>query len=673
MTTSASTSFDSTKKSTLERTVVIENVEPCIDGGRFPVKRIVGEELKVSAHVSKNGHDQISVLLKWRKIGNPDWHQTPMAQTENDRWEAACHFIENALHTYTVEVWEDTFESWRVEYAKKYGAVNLALRAELDEGSILAEKAAARATLKQDKERLLYFSKQLKNADAHLGAQLAENPELSSLMAAWPDLSLSTEFQPYLQVIVDRPQALFAAWYEFFPRSAKGKANSGSKFRDCIPRIEDAKAMGFDVIYFPPIHPIGFTARKGKNNSVTSEPGDPGVPYAVGNEFGGHKAVEPGLGTLDDFDWLVGEIKTRGMELALDFALNCSPDHPYVKEHPEWFFRRADGTIKCAENPPKKYEDVYPLNFQNPDWRSLWEELKGILLFWIQHGVRIFRVDNPHTKPNAFWEWVISEIQKDYPDVIFLSEAFTRPELKKSLAKLGFTQSYTYFTWRNTKREITEYLTELTQSEMKHYFRPNLFTNTPDILPTYLQTGGRPAFMIRAVLAATLSTAYGIYSGFELCENVPVPGQEEYLDSEKYQFKERDWDAPGNIKDYITKLNRIRHENRALLEYENLRFQTADNEQIIFYSKATEGLDNIILVLVNLDPYYTQSAFVYVPLESFAINDGAPFQVEDLLTGEIFDWRGRRNFVILDPHSRPAHIFRLRQLIGMDGEQIVFA
>ena len=663
----------STKESTLERTVVIENMEPCIDGGRFPVKRIVGQELKVSADVSKNGHDQLSVVLKWRKIGKPDWHQTPMAQTENDRWEAACHFIENAQHEYTVEAWEDAFKSWQVEYAKKYGAGNLDLRTELDKGSILAEKAAARATLKQDNERLLNFSKQLKNADAHFGAQLAKNPELSSLMAAWPDLSLSTEFQPYLRVIVDRPQALFAAWYEFFPRSAEGKANSGSKFRDCIPRIEDAKAMGFDVIYFPPIHPIGFTARKGKNNSVTSEPGDPGVPYAVGNKFGGHKAVEPELGTLDDFDWLVGEIKTRGMEFALDFVINCSPDHPYVKEHPEWFFHRPDGTIKCAENPPKKYEDVYPLNFQNPDWRILWEELKDVLLFWVQHGVSIFRVDNPHTKPNEFWEWVILEIQKDYPDVIFLAEAFTRPELMKSLAKLGFTQSYTYFAWRSTKGEITEYLTELTQTEMKYYFRPNFFPTTPDILPTFLQTGGRPAFMIRAVLAATLSPAYGIYSGFELCENVPVPGEQEYLNSEKYQFKERDWDAPGNIKDYITKLNRIRHQNRALHEYENLRFQTVENEQIIFYSKATEDLDNIILVLVNLDPYNIQTGFAYVPLESFAINDGAPFQVEDLLTGEKFDWRGRRNFVMLDPHSRPAHIFRLRRLIGMDGEQMVFA
>jgi starch synthase (maltosyl-transferring) len=648
-------------------------MEPCLDGGRYPVKRVVGQELKVSADVFKDGHDQMSVQLKWRKVGEPDWHQTPMVQTENDRWEAVCHFIENAQHEYTIEAWEDAFRSWQVEYDKKYGAGNVDLRTELDEGSILAEKAADRATLKQDKERLIAFSKQLKSADAHFGAQLAKNQELAGLMAAWPDLSLSTEFQPYLRAIVDRPQALFAAWYEFFPRSAEGKANSGSKFRDCISRIEEAKAMGFDVIYFPPIHPIGFTARKGKNNAVTCEPGEPGVPYAIGSKFGGHKAVEPELGTLDDFDWLVGEIKARGMEVALDFAINCSPDHPYVKEHPEWFFHRPDGTIKYAENPPKKYQDVYPLNFHNPDWRALWEEMKDVILFWVRHEVRIFRVDNPHTKPNAFWEWLILEIQKDYPDVIFLAEAFTRPKMMKSLAKLGYTQSYTYFTWRNTKWEITEYLTELTQTEMKYYFRGNFFANTPDILPTFLQTGGRPGFLIRAVLAATLTTVYGIYSGFELCENVPVPGKEEYLNSEKYQFKERDWNAPGNIKDDITKLNRIRRQNRALQEYENLRFQTVENEQIIFYSKATEALDSIILVLVNLDPYNTQSGFAYVPLESFGINGGEPFQVEDLLTGEKFVWRGRRNFVMLDPHSRPAHVFRLRRLIGMDGEQMIFA
>ena len=665
----------STKKSTLERlsTVVIENIEPSLDGGRYPIKRVVGQELKVSGDIFKDGHEQMCAVLKWRKQGEADWHQTPMKQAENDRWEAICHFIENALHEYTIEAWEDPFKSWQVEYGKKYGAGNLDLRTELDEASILAEKSASRATLKQDKERLLTFSKQFKSADAHFGAQLAKNPELSGLMAAWPDLSLSTEYRPYLRAFVDRPQALFAAWYEFFPRSAEGKANSGSKFRDCLPRVDDAKAMGFDVIYFPPIHPIGFTARKGKNNSVTCEPGDPGVPYAIGSKFGGHKAVEPELGTLDDFDWLVGEIKARGMEVALDFAINSSPDHPYVKEHPEWFFHRPDGTIKYAENPPKKYQDVYPLNFHNPDWRDLWEEMKDIILFWVRHHVRIFRVDNPHTKPNAFWEWLIADLQKEYPDVIFLAEAFTRPKMMKSLAKMGYTQSYTYFTWRNSKWDITQYLTELTQTEMKYYFRANFFPNTPDILPTFLQTGGRPAFLIRAVLATTLTTVYGIYSGFELCENVPVPGKEEYLNSEKYQFKERDWNAPGNIKDYITKLNKIRNQNRALREYENLRFHTVENEQIIFYSKATEGLDSIILVLVNLDPYNSQSGFAYVPLESFGINGNDPFQVEDLLTGEKFVWHGRRNFVMLDPHSRPAHVFKVRRLIGMEGPEMIFA
>ena len=426
--------------------------------------------------------------------------------------------------------------------------------------------------------------------------------------------------------------------------------------------------MGFDVIYFPPIHPIGFTKRKGKNNSVNSEPGDPGVPYAIGSKFGGHTAVEPELGTLDDFDWLVKQIKARGMEVALDFAINCSPDHPYVREHPEWFFHRPDGTIKYAENPPKKYEDVYPLNFHNENWRELWEEMKRVILFWAGHNVRIFRVDNPHTKPLAFWEWLIAEVCAQYPDVIFLSEAFTRPKMMKALAKAGFTQSYTYFTWRNTKAELTEYLTELCLTEMKYYFRGNFFTNTPDILPFFLQTGGRPAFLIRGFLASTLSTLYGIYSGFELCENVAIPDREEYLNSEKYQFKERDWDAPGNIKEYLTKLNRIRHENRALHQYDNLRFHTIENDQILFYSRATAGLDNILLFAVTLDPFHSQSGAAYVPLEDFGLGENEPFQVEDLLTNEQFGWRGRRNFVILDPHTRPAHLFRIRR----DGAGKVF-
>jgi starch synthase (maltosyl-transferring) len=653
------------------QTVVIENLDPYI--GRYPIKRVIGQELTVAADIFKDGHDQLSAVLKWREKGRSDWFESPMRPTTNDRWEGLCHFSENAPYELTIEAWQDDFRSWQVEYGKKFAAGITNLSTELEEGAKLAEKTAARAARSQDKERLVSYAKQLRKADIQSGAEVAKNPELMGLMAAWPDRSLSTEFRPYIDITVDRPKALFAAWYEFFPRSAEGKGNEGSKFRDCLPRVDDAKAMGFDVIYFPPIHPIGFTNRKGRNNSVTCEPGEPGVPYAIGSQFGGHKAVEPELGTLEDFDWLVKEVHARGMEIALDFAINCSPDHPYVKEHPDWFFHRPDGSIKYAENPPKKYEDVFPLNFYNKDWRALWEEMRDVILFWAQHGVRTIRVDNPHTKPVAFWEWLIAEVQKQFPDTVFLAEAFTRPKMMKALAKVGFTQSYTYFTWRNTKWELVEYLTELTQTEMKYYFRGNFFTNTPDILPFFLQTGGRPAFLIRAVLAATLTTVYGIYSGFELCENVGIPGKEEYLNSEKYQFKERDWNAPGNIKEYITKLNRIRQTNRALHDYENLRFHTAENEQVLFYSKTTEALDNVVLVLVNLDPFNTQSAFVYVPIEDFGINEADPYQLHDLLTDEKFVWKGRRNFVMLDPHNRPAHVFRVRRLVKREGSRLVFA
>jgi starch synthase (maltosyl-transferring) len=653
------------------QTVVIENLDPYI--GRYPIKRVIGQELTVAADIFKDGHDQLSAVLKWRKKGRSDWFESPMRPTTNDRWEGLCHFSENAPYELTIEAWQDDFRSWQVEYGKKFAAGITNLSTELEEGAKLAEKTAARAARSQDKERLVSYAKQLRKADIQSGAEVAKNPELMGLMAAWPDRSLSTEFRPYIDITVDRPKALFAAWYEFFPRSAEGKGNEGSKFRDCLPRVDDAKAMGFDVIYFPPIHPIGFTNRKGRNNSVTCEPGEPGVPYAIGSQFGGHKAVEPELGTLEDFDWLVKEVHARGMEIALDFAINCSPDHPYVKEHPDWFFHRPDGSIKYAENPPKKYEDVFPLNFYNKDWRALWEEMRDVILFWAQHGVRTIRVDNPHTKPVAFWEWLIAEVQKQFPDTVFLAEAFTRPKMMKALAKVGFTQSYTYFTWRNTKWELVEYLTELTQTEVKYYFRGNFFTNTPDILPFFLQTGGRPAFLIRAVLAATLTTVYGIYSGFELCENVGIPGKEEYLNSEKYQFKERDWNAPGNIKEYITKLNRIRQTNRALHDYENLRFHTAENEQVLFYSKTTEALDNVVLVLVNLDPFNTQSAFVYVPIEDFGINEADPYQLHDLLTDEKFVWKGRRNFVMLDPHNRPAHVFRVRRLVKREGSRLVFA
>ena len=586
--------------------VVIENLQPLIDGGRYPIKRIVGEDLVVEADIFKDGHDVVAAILKWRVLGKRAWRETPMNFIDNDRWRGICTLYDEDIHEYTVEAWTDAFRSWQAEFAKKFEAGISDLRSEALEGAALVEAAARRARDRADRKRLLEFSQQISTgANSEIRA-IAQSGELAVLMATYPDRAAATQYDPPLRVVVDRPAALIAAWYEFFPRSAEGRGDRGSTFRDCLPRVDDARAMGFDVLYFPPIHPIGHTNRKGRNNSTTYEPGEPGVPWAIGSEAGGHKAVEPSLGTLEDFDWLEKEVRKRGMEIALDFAINCSPDHPYVKEHPDWFYKRPDGTIKYAENPPKKYEDIYPLNFHCENWRELWAELKSVVLFWADRGVRIFRVDNPHTKPVAFWEYLISGVREKYPDTIFLSEAFTRPKMMKALAKAGFNQSYTYFTWRNSKHELIEYFTELTQTDMSEYFRPNLWTNTPDILPFVLQEGGRPAFMIRVALAATLSPLYGIYSGYELCENEPLPGREEYLDSEKYQFKERDWNAPGNIKDWIARLNKIRKENRALQFYTNLRFHDADNDAILFYSKMTAARDNIILVVVNLDPHRKQ-------------------------------------------------------------------
>jgi starch synthase (maltosyl-transferring) len=641
--------------------VVIENLQPLIDGGRYPIKRIVGEDLVVEADIFKDGHDVVAAILKWRVLGKRAWRETPMNFVDNDRWRGVCTLYDEAIHEYTVEAWTDTFRSWQAEFTKKFEAGISDLRSEALEGAALVEAAAKRARDRADRKRLLELSRQISigaNSEIHA---IAQSDELEVLMATYPDRSAATQYDPPPRVVVDRPAALIGAWYEFFPRSAEGLGDRGSTFRDCLPRVDDAKEMGFDVIYFPPIHPIGYTNRKGRNNSITCDRGDPGVPWAIGSEAGGHKAVEPSLGTLEDFDWLQKEVQKRGMEIALDFAINCSPDHPYVKEHPDWFYKRADGTIKYAENPPKKYEDIYPLNFRCENWRDLWAEMKSIVLFWAARGVHIFRVDNPHTKPVAFWEYLIKGVREKYPDTIFLSEAFTRPKMMKALAKAGFNQSYTYFTWRNTKRELIEYFTELTQTEMSEYFRPNLWTNTPDILPFVLQDGGRPAFMIRVALAATLSPLYGIYSGYELCENEVLPGREEYLDSEKYQYKERDWNAPGNIKDWIARLNKIRKENRALQLYTNLRFHDAENDAILFYSKMTAARDNIVLVVVNLDPHRKQNSFVYVPIESFGQMESDVYQVQDLLSGATYTWRGRRNYVELDPDIQPAHIFLVRR------------
>src|SRR2546423_3592448 len=644
---------------------VIENLRPLVDGGRYPVKRIVGDVLAVEADIFKDGHDVVAAALKWRALGEARWHETPMSFVDNDRWRGICTLYKIGLHEYTVEAWTDSFRSWRDEFRKKFEAGVTNLNTEALEGAKLIEEASDRAQVAEDALRLRELSECIRTADFAQINNMIHSGELEVLMATYPDRSWSTQYVPPPRVLVERAEAQVAAWYEFFPRSAEGLA-IGSRFRDCLPRVDDAKAMGFNVIYFPPIHPIGHTNRKGRNNSVTAEPDEPGVPWAIGSDAGGHKAVEPSLGTLEDFDWLNDEVRKRGMEIALDFAINCSPDHPYVREHPQWFYKRPDGTIKFAENPPKKYEDIFPLNFRCETWPQLWAEMVSVVLFWAERGVRTFRVDNPHTKPVAFWEYLIARVREKFPDMIFLSEAFTRPKMMKELAKACFSQSYTYFTWRNAKEELTDYLTELTQTEMREYFRGNLWPNTPDILPPYLQDGGRPAFIIRAVLAATLSPVYGIYSGYELCENEALPGREEYLDSEKYQLKERDWDAPGNIKDWITRLNEIRRTNRALRFNENLRFYDTDNDAIICYGKMTAARDNIILIVVNLDPHRKQHSFIDVPIDQFGSLEADAYQVHDILSVARYIWHGRRNYIELDPEIQPAHIFRIRRWIEGD-------
>jgi starch synthase (maltosyl-transferring) len=642
--------------------VVIENVHPLLDGGRYAIKRLAGEPVHVTADIFKDGHDVIAAAVKWRGAGTKKWQEAPMTPGDNDVWSGFFTVTEIGDCEFTVEAWLDAYGTWRDEFRRKYEGGQEDLRSEALEGVHLLEQGASRAA-KADASTLRAAAKELGKADRAAAHSLAARADLAAIMAKYPDRAIGSEFRPFGRIMVERQAALFAAWYEFFPRSAEGRGDRGSTFRDCLARLDEAKAMGFDVVYFPPIHPIGTTKRKGRNNALECAPGDPGVPYAIGNRHqgcphgGGHRDVAPELGTLEDFEWLVGEAKKRGLEIALDFALNCSPDHPYVTEHPEWFFRRPDGTIKYAENPPKKYEDVYPLDYHNPSWQELWNELRDVILWWAERGVRTFRVDNPHTKPVAMWEWLIAETRAKFPDLVFLSEAFTKPKMMRVLAKAGFSQSYTYFTWRNTKQELTDYLSEVSAPWSADYFRPNFFTNTPDILPFFLQQEGRAPFMIRAVLAATLSPLYGIYSGFELCENAALPGREEYLDSEKYQFKQRDWNAPGNIKALVARLNAIRRANPALKHLTNLRFHAAENDRILFFAKATGG--NLLLVAVNLDPFALQTAAVEWPLWEYGLAWDADYVVEDLLTGERWTWHGARNYVELDPAVRVAHIFRV--------------
>jgi starch synthase (maltosyl-transferring) len=647
------------------RTVWIADVWPELDGGQFPVKRETGHTLEVTADILREGHEALAAVLRYRSVKDTVWHEVPMEPTGNDRWAARFPLTETTRYLYTIEAYPDPYRSWVADLEKRLDA-RMEVTSELAEGAALLRAALPRAT-GADRRRLEAQLRAYEEAGAPAQrARILLGDETAELMATYPDRSAATRYDRELEVVVERPRARFAAWYELFPRSQGGVPGQHGTFKDCIARLPDIAGMGFDVIYLPPIHPIGRAFRKGRNNTLTPGPDDPGSPWAIGNELGGHKAVEPALGTLDDFRTLVRAARELGIEIALDYALQCSPDHPYVREHPEWFYTRPDGTIKYAENPPKKYQDIYPLNFYCRDREALWEELKSILLFWIEQGVRTFRVDNPHTKPIPFWAWLIGEIQAVHPDVIFLSEAFTRPKLMQALAKVGFSQSYTYFTWRNFKGELTAYFTELTQTAMAEYYRGNLFANTPDILPPILQQGGRAAFRMRLVLAATLSSVYGIYSGYELCENAAIPGTEEYLDSEKYEIRVRDWDAPGNIKDYIARINRIRRENPALAEYRNLRFYEADDDNVLFYGKrGPEGAD-AVFVAVNLDPYEAHEARIHLPLAELEIGAEERFQVHELLTDRHHLWRGPVQTVRLDPREEPAAIFRLSRFPSRD-------
>ena len=646
------------------RSIVIEGVQPEVDGGRFPVKREVGDWLGISAPVFKEGHDRLAVVVRYRRAGEKTWHETPMTLVNPglDLGEASFPAEQIGRYSYTIEAWHDGFESWRAEIGKKREA-GQDIHLELIEGRDIVAGVEARAKgpdLVRLRQIVAAFDA---TEDVARRTGLLLDDELRAIVARWPDRAIAVRYDRELEAVVDRVRARCGAWYEMFPRSQGKVPGTSATFDDCIERLAEVEDLGFDVVYLVPIHPIGRIHRKGRQNSLKAEPDDPGSPYAIGATEGGHTAINPELGTLDDFRRFVQAAASRGVDIALDFAIQCAPDHPWVKEHPEWFVFRPDGTIKYAENPPKKYEDIVNVDFYCEARESLWEALRDVVLFWVEQGVKIFRVDNPHTKPLPFWEWLIRAVQDEHPDVIFLAEAFTRPKVMHRLAKLGFSQSYTYFTWRNTKHELTEYFSELARGPGREVFRPNVWPNTPDILNENLQFGGRPVFMARLVLAATLAASYGIYGpAYELMEAAPrEPGSEEYLDSEKYQLRAWDLDRPDSLRGFIARVNRIRRENPALHSDWSLRFVPVDNEQLIAYLKSTPDGDNVVLTVVNLDPRNTQSGWLELDARALGIEADKQFQMHDLLSGQRFLWQGGRNFLQLDPHRSPAHVFRLRR------------
>jgi starch synthase (maltosyl-transferring) len=647
------------------RRVVVAAVRPELDGGRFAVKRVVGDVLDVEADLLVDGHDVLAARVLYRHESEKAWSEQALAPLGNDRWHAGLPLSALGRWHYTVESWIDEWASFVWGLQRKVDAKQ-DVGVELLGAAELLRAAVERASGEDGDVRLLGKAAAIV-ADAAVEAReraaLVLDPTLSAAMARHPDRRFATRFGRVLDVVVDPPRARFSSWYEMFPRSTvvPGVApGTHGTFADAEKRLAYVAELGFDVLYLPPIHPIGISFRKGPNNTLTAGAQDVGSPWAIGAASGGHKAVHPDLGTLDDLRHFVARARALGIEVALDIAFQASPDHPYVREHPDWFVHRADGSIQYAENPPKKYQDVYPFHFDGPDWRALWDELKSIFLFWIEQGVTVFRVDNPHTKPLAFWEWCIGEVKAQHPETMFLAEAFTRPKIMQQLAKAGFTQSYTYFTWRTTKREIIEYLRELTQTDMREYFRPNFWPNTPDILPEHLQWGGRPAFIQRLILAATLSSNYGIYGpAYELMEHAPRPGAEEYLDNEKYQLRAWDLERADSLAPLIRLINRIRRENQALQDMRGLHFHATDNDQILCFSK--RGDDGAVLVVVNLDFVHAHSAFIDLDAAALGVHADETFQVHDLLGEARYRWRPGRNFVQLDPHLMPAHIFRVRR------------
>ena len=653
------------------RRVVIEEIQPQVDRGRYPAKRILGDVVTVTAAIFADGHDRVSGRLLYRHLSEDDWRSTTLTPLTNDLWSATFTVDKLGDWRYTIEAWVDHFATWCADLRKRLAAqasstippssiepqdIPLALRS----GALLLNQTAQRA--KGPDSKLLAAAAADLDRLANTNAASFEFPvddEIITLAAKYPDLTLATRYGQELPLWVDRERARYSTWYELFPRSTSPDPNRPGTFADVKALVPSIAAMGFDVLYLPPIHPIGTAFRKGRNNSTVPAPEDPGSPWAIGSKDGGHKSINPQLGTLRDFDALVSATRDHGMELALDIAFQCSPDHPWVTEHPDWFVIRPDGSIQYAENPPKKYQDIYPLNFESSDWRGLWEALRDVFTYWIRRNVLIFRVDNPHTKAMPFWEWCIAEIHKKYPDVIFLAEAFTRPHVMYSLAKAGFTQSYTYFTWRNTRDELQEYFEEISKPPVTDFFRPNLWPNTPDILHATLQNGGRPAFMQRLVLAATLGANYGIYGpAFELSENAPIKkGSEEYLNSEKYEVRRWDRSASHSLAPLITQINHIRRDNPALQSDNSLHFHPADNPNILCYSKSSG--DNRILVAINLDPSQEQAGWIDLDLKKLAVPHNANFEIEDLLTGIHYNWHDRSNYVALRPDVMPAHIFRL--------------